>query len=153
MTADQSSSAAVPSVEPAGLGRRTAAALIDLLLMIGLFLLFAHEIGTWDTEGPQKRIALEDWDFGLYVLAVLLYYFALEALIERTLGKAMLSLHVSDLAGGRAGTGRIFKRTLMRIVDFLPLFYLVGFVAIIANERNARLGDLVAKTAVVPDRR
>ena len=138
-----------PAAEPAGVGHRTAAALVDLVLMIGLFLVFAKAIGTWDTQGPTKRIALHDWDFILYVTAVLLYYFALEALTRRTLGKAIFGLRVADMGGGHPSPGQVLGRTLMRLVDFLPVFYLVGFVAALANERNARLGDLVAKTAVV----
>jgi uncharacterized RDD family membrane protein YckC len=135
--------------EPAGLGRRTGAALIDLVLMIGLFLLFAKASGTWDLEGPTKRIELHGWDFIVYLVTLLFYYFAAEALTGRTIGKALQGLEVVDITGSHATPGQILKRTLMRLIDFLPVFYLVGFVAIIANERNARLGDLVAKTAVV----
>ena len=134
---------------PAPLGRRTAAALIDLVLMIGLFLLFARLIGTWDLEAPRKRIALENWDFLLYVTVVLGYYLAAEALFARTIGKAVFGLRVVDLGGGPARPAQIFNRTLLRIIEFLPALYLVGFVAALANERNARLGDLTAKTAVV----
>jgi uncharacterized RDD family membrane protein YckC len=137
------------AVEPAGIGRRTAAALIDLVLMIGLFLLFAAAIGTWDLEGSRQRIELRDWDFLLYVGTVLGYFFVAEGLTSRTIGKALCGLEVVDVGGGPPTTGQIAKRTPMRIIDFLPVFYLVGFVAIIANERNARLGDLVAKTAVI----
>ncbi len=136
-------------VTPATLGRRTAAALIDLVLMIGLFLLFAAAIGTWDLAGSTQRIALHDWDFLLYVGTVLGYFFVAEGMTSRTIGKALLGLEVVDVGGGPTTTGQTAKRTLMRIIDFLPAFYLVGFVAIVANERNARLGDLVAKTAVI----
>ena len=136
-------------VTPAGVGRRTAAALVDLVLMLGLCALFAYAIGTWDVEGSRKRIALEDWDFVLYVGAVLAYFFILETTTGTSLGKALLGLRVADADGGDPGPGQILTRTLVRVVDFLPILYLVGFVAILANERNARLGDLAAKTAVV----
>ena len=136
-------------VTPAGVGRRTAAALVDLVLMLGLGALFAYAIGTWDVEGSRKRIALEDWDFVLYVGAVLAYFFVLEATTRTSVGKALLGLRVADAGGGDPRPGQILTRTLMRVVDFLPVLYLVGFVAILANERNARLGDLAAKTAVV----
>ena len=134
---------------PAAPGRRTAAALVDLALMLALFALFAYAIGTWDMEGSRKRIELEGWDFVLYVGAVLAYFFILEAATRTSLGKALLGLWVADVGGGDPAPGQILRRTLMRIIDFLPALYLVGFVAILANERNARLGDLVAKTAVV----
>jgi len=40
-------------------------------------------------------------------------------------------------------------RTLLRIVDWLPALYLVGFIAMLATgERRMRLGDLAARTRV-----
>jgi uncharacterized RDD family membrane protein YckC len=40
-------------------------------------------------------------------------------------------------------------RTLLRIVDALPFFYIVGLVAIYVTDRKQRVGDLVADTIVV----
>jgi hypothetical protein len=37
----------------------------------------------------------------------------------------------------------------MRFVDFLPMFYGVGLVSLLATSRSQRLGDLVAGTLVV----
>jgi uncharacterized RDD family membrane protein YckC len=125
------------------------AALIDVVLMLALFAAFAKAIGTWDLEGTQKKIALYDWDFALYVGAVLLYFFAAEALTRRTVGKAMLGLRVVAATGAPATTGQVLGRTAMRLIDFLPALYLLGLAAMLAGARNARLGDLVAKTAVV----
>jgi hypothetical protein len=43
----------------------------------------------------------------------------------------------------------IAVRTLLRIVDWLPALYLVGFIAMLATgERRMRLGDLAARTRV-----
>jgi uncharacterized RDD family membrane protein YckC len=141
--------ASVPA--PASVGRRVAATLIDLVPLLALFALLAYTIGEWDLERPHRRIALRNEDFLLYLALVLAYYGVLEAAFGRTLGKAMLRLRVVRLDGSTPTTGQVAKRTLMRLLDFLPAFYLVGFVAAIANERNARLGDLVADTAVVAD--
>ena len=141
--------APTPIAVPAGVGRRAVAALIDVVLMLGLFAVFAKVIGTWDLEGAQKKIALYGSDFVLYVGAVLLYFFATEALIRRTVGKAMLGLRVVGAAGAPASIGQILGRTLMRLIDFLPALYLIGLAAMLASQRNARLGDLAAKTAVV----
>ena len=44
-------------------------------------------------------------------------------------------------------------RNLVRLVDVLPGFYLVGAVAIFATHRNQRLGDLAAGTLVVREPR
>ena len=37
-------------------------------------------------------------------------------------------------------------RNIARIVDFLPVFYLVGTISIVATEHDQRLGDLAAGT-------
>jgi len=44
-------------------------------------------------------------------------------------------------------------RNFLRIVDFLPAFYVVGVIAILATSQNQRLGDLAAGTLVVRERR
>src|SRR5438876_382409 len=43
-------------------------------------------------------------------------------------------------------------RNLVRLVDFLPLYYAVGAVTMFVNQRGQRLGDLAAGTVVVRDR-
>ena len=40
-------------------------------------------------------------------------------------------------------------RNLLRVADFLPFFYLLGFLVIVGNERSQRLGDMVAGTMIV----
>jgi|GEM_PF-3040163 uncharacterized RDD family membrane protein YckC len=40
----------------------------------------------------------------------------------------------------------------MRIVDGLPVFYIVGLVAVAASRKHQRLGDMVANTLVVQQR-
>jgi uncharacterized RDD family membrane protein YckC len=40
-------------------------------------------------------------------------------------------------------------RNVLRIVDFLPVLYLVGLVTVAVSQRNQRLGDLAAGTLVV----
>ncbi|MDP1804085.1 MAG: RDD family protein, partial [Acidimicrobiales bacterium] len=44
-------------------------------------------------------------------------------------------------------------RNILRIVDSLPGFYLVGIVSVMYTANNQRLGDLAAGTIVVRERR
>jgi hypothetical protein len=44
-------------------------------------------------------------------------------------------------------------RNLLRVIDILPAFYLVGMVTVLASSRNQRLGDLAAGTVIVRQRR
>ena len=67
----------------------------------------------------------------------------------QTLGKRLLRLRVMDQQGLRLQSNQIVIRNLMRFVDSLPLFYMVGGLASLANRKAQRLGDVVANTIVV----
>jgi len=67
----------------------------------------------------------------------------------QTLGKRLLRLRVTDVRGLHLQFSQIVVRNLLRFVDSLPAFYLVGGLACLANRRCQRLGDFVANTMVV----
>lgn len=67
----------------------------------------------------------------------------------QTLGKRVLRLRVVDAQGLRLQPGQVVIRNLLRFVDSLPAFYLVGGLASLLNRRSQRLGDLAANTLVV----
>ena len=146
--------AAPGSLEPTGsddvLGRRIAAGLIDVAFLIVLFVVLGVTIGETETEGGNNTVTLNGGPFLLYLALVLLYYFVLEAIWRASLGKLLLGLRVVGRDGDRPSVGAIALRTLLRIVDWLPFFYLAGFIALLATgTRRQRLGDLAAKTRVV----
>lgn len=67
----------------------------------------------------------------------------------QTIGKRVLRLRVIDLQGLRMKPSQVVIRNLLRFVDMLPVFYLVGGLACVINRRGQRLGDLAANTIVV----
>ncbi len=67
----------------------------------------------------------------------------------QTIGKRILRLRVVDLQGLRMKPSQVVIRNLLRFVDMLPIFYLVGGIACVVNRRSQRLGDLAANTVVV----
>jgi len=67
----------------------------------------------------------------------------------QTVGKRLLRLRVVDMQGLRLQFSQIVIRNLLRFVDTLPLFYLVGGVACLVNRRAQRLGDVAANTVVI----
>ena len=67
----------------------------------------------------------------------------------QTLGKRLLRLRVTDVNGLRLQFSQIVIRNLMRFVDSLPAFYLVGGVACLVSRRAQRLGDFAGNTVVV----
>ncbi len=67
----------------------------------------------------------------------------------QTVGKRLLRLRVLDEQGLRLTFSQIVARNLLRFVDALPAFYMVGGVAMLASRRAQRLGDYAANTVVV----
>jgi uncharacterized RDD family membrane protein YckC len=67
----------------------------------------------------------------------------------QTLGKRVLHLRVIDAQGLHLSFAQIALRNLLRLIDALPVCYLVGGLTALLNRRGQRLGDLVAGTVVI----
>jgi uncharacterized RDD family membrane protein YckC len=103
-------------------------------------------------------IADHRWANGLFVtdpvclvflVLMLLYFVLLEGLAGATLGKWVLGLRVVNANGEKPGLARSILRNLLRLVDGLPAFGIVGVVLILRSQERARFGDWVAGTRVV----
>ena len=82
-------------------------------------------------------------------LLYLLYATVPEATFGATPGKLLLRLRVVRLDGQPLDLRAMLIRNLMRLIDALPLLYLVGGVSVLATRGSQRLGDLAAGTTVV----
>ncbi|HYW51410.1 MAG TPA: RDD family protein, partial [Gemmatimonadaceae bacterium] len=148
----------VVSYTLAGIGTRGAAALIDLLLMLLLTGALWYAAATVPKLVPGLRsVAGEGWLTAFLILGQFSilwgYYVTFEAIWDgQTPGKRLLGLRVVRNGGGGVDLGPSAARNVIRFVDFLPFGYFVGMIAVIANQRNQRLGDLVAGTIVVRER-
>jgi len=67
----------------------------------------------------------------------------------QTIGKKLLRLRVVDAEGLRLQFNQIVTRNLLRFVDSLPAFYLVGGIVSLLNPACQRLGDIAANTIVI----
>ena len=67
----------------------------------------------------------------------------------QTVGKRLMRLRVMDAQGLRLQPQQVIIRNLLRFVDMLPAFYLLGGIVLLLNRRTQRLGDLAANTIVV----
>jgi uncharacterized RDD family membrane protein YckC len=140
--------AAAPGQEDL-LGPRIGAALIDIALLVAVLAILAATIGEATVGDGGFSFELYGTEAALYFALVLLYYFALEAVIGQTVGKLLLGLRVVRTNGSRPSLAAIGVRTLLRVVDWLPFLYLIGFIAMLATgPRRHRLGDLAARTSV-----
>ncbi|HEX4928807.1 MAG TPA: RDD family protein [Burkholderiales bacterium] len=91
---------------------------------------------------------------GLVLLAAFFLEWLLPATFEamwngQTPGKRALGLRVLNDDGTPLRWPGALTRNLLRAADFLPLFYGVGLLAMLANRDFKRLGDLAAGTVVV----
>ena len=81
---------------------------------------------------------------------VFAYYAGLELLWDgQTVGKRALKLRVLRDNGTPVDAAAVLARTVVRLVDFLPVGYLVGLISMIVDGRARRLGDIVGGTIVV----
>jgi uncharacterized RDD family membrane protein YckC len=67
----------------------------------------------------------------------------------QTLGKRVVRLRVVDAEGMRLEFSQIVIRNLLRVVDSLPIFYLVGGASAFLSRKAQRLGDIAANTVVI----
>lgn len=133
----------------AGLGSRIAAAIVDALIL-GLVLLLAafgiFGLADWFSS-PLLAIGL-----GWLVILVLVigYFVAFEVFNDgKTPGKSMFGIRVLGVDGDPVGFGPSMVRNLLRLVDIFPVLPILGPIAILASDRNQRIGDMAARTLVV----
>jgi uncharacterized RDD family membrane protein YckC len=69
----------------------------------------------------------------------------------QTIGKRVMGLRVMDEHALGLEFSQVVVRNLLRFIDGLPLFYLVGGACCFFSKRSQRLGDLAANTIVVRD--
>jgi uncharacterized RDD family membrane protein YckC len=79
----------------------------------------------------------------------LTYYIVPETLFGASLGKLLTGLRVVRVDGRPLGLSSVLVRNLLRLIDALPVLYLVGGVLVLMTASSQRLGDLVAGTTVV----
>lgn len=138
----------------AGIGSRFVAGLVDGLIKgVAILILVVASImlSTADEGGGTLATALA-------AIVIFLINISYDILFEvlasgRTPGKRMNGIRVVGEKGQPVTFVPSAVRNLMRLVDILPIGYMVGAVSVLATARNQRLGDLAAGTMVVRDRR
>ncbi|OYD09581.1 RDD family protein [Paludifilum halophilum] len=141
--------------ETAGVGSRALALLLDWLILstAGLLLLIPASL----FMGLSEIVGNPFWSsliiavfFFLFLFLPLAYYVLTEYFMNgQTIGKKVMGLRVISDQGTAPGFLAVFLRNLLRMVDNLPLLYLVGMTAVMIHSREKRLGDLAAGTLVV----
>jgi uncharacterized RDD family membrane protein YckC len=141
---------AIPIVlDVTGIGPRTIATIVDSLIQLAAFLAIAWLVSV---SGIGENGAAVILLVALFLL-VWGYFIVLEGLWGgRTPGKAAARIRVVRADGRPVTWTQVTVRNLLRIVDFLPFYYIVGGLLVVLTRRSQRLGDLAAGTVVVRDR-
>ncbi len=127
----------------AGFYVRSIAWLLDALIQGGLLFLLGIALPS-----------LGDFGMGLFLIAVFIINWFYPVLFEvymhgQTPGKKVMKIQVLLMDGTLVNWGASMLRNLLRTVDFLPFFYILGFISMLFSKDFRRLGDLAADTIVV----
>jgi uncharacterized RDD family membrane protein YckC len=118
---------------------------VSLVIVVPLFLLggFFGFFGSYAFVffGPTTLLSWLLW---------LLYFTYFEATSGQTLGKQLMNIRVVDeTTMQHLDFARSFVRNILRIIDWLPFLYLIGFILIVTNSKKQRIGDMAARSIVV----
>jgi uncharacterized RDD family membrane protein YckC len=143
----------------AGPGSRSYAFIIDwhvrfimaLAWFFGATLLYTGSIAILRGAGGGYEHFF--WIVVLPALGIyLLYHPILEAAMQgRTPGKRMAGVRIVTRGGDIPGPGALLLRNVFRLIDALPMFYVVGLASVILTAQHVRIGDLAAGTLLVLD--
>lgn len=143
----------------AGLGTRFIAWITDqllmILMMIVLFIILVASGSTYDAflgnRGHSSSTAaaiLIGAIVLIWGLGSMLYFGLCELLMHgATPGKRSLKIRVVKTNGFALDARSVFLRTVFRVLDNIPLLYIVPLL----SKQSQRLGDMVAGTVVVSD--
>jgi len=140
-----------------GIGIRGVAVAIDGIPWLAAFFLatwaVAAATGQLETGAASVDAELSGTPglaaFGLWIGLGVAYHAVLEWWAGQTVGKYLVSIRVVATDGTPVSGRAAVLRNLLRVVDFLPVFYLVGIAVMLFADEATRLGDLVADTRVV----
>lgn len=146
----------------AGVGSRFLALFADTVIQaIAEFILVLFFVLIVSSAKRAALGAMSDnsakWFVAALLLVNFLLYWGYFSLFEafwngQTPGKRLLKIRVIKDSGRQITLFEALARNLIRVIDMLPTFYLVGVVSMICNREQKRLGDLVAGTIVVHER-
>lgn len=138
----------------AGPGTRSYAFLTDWLIrLLGalIWLLIAELLQLVPAiAGRPAADAIMITGIVLALVTYFLYQPVLEVLTKGcTPGLRTAEARIVTLEGATPGTGALIIRNVFRLIDSLPIFYVVGLITCMLTPKRVRLGDIVAGTVMV----
>ncbi len=146
------------SHEPAGIGSRFVASVIDAILQAAMMLGVLSSAGVWTLPLKAATCSSTMWAGAVTMLLAFLVLWGYHIFFEmiwngQTPGKRTVGIRILKDGGYPIGFLDSVVRNLLRLVDFLPFSSGVGLVVMLCNSRFKRVGDFAAGTIVVKERR
>lgn len=140
--------------EFASLFRRFLAKTLDsIIIMLPPAVFFSiYFFGSDFQFHPLKIFMLGFLAFGYLILGNLIYHWLLEGIYGKTLGKKLCGIIVLKDDFTKCGLLSGFLRNILRIADNF-FYYLVGLISMTGTLKWQRLGDVVAGTVVVREKK
>ena len=132
--------------------RRGIAFLLDFLFLSIFFFPATYLYsGKW-VMGPEEHLwGISDPICLVFLFIIFAYFIFMEAYVGWTVGKRILGMRVVDTDVSKIGLSKSITRNLLRLVDGLPAFNILGIVLIVTSPGGQRFGDRIAKTYVVKE--
>jgi uncharacterized RDD family membrane protein YckC len=130
--------------------RRGIAWFIDIVFLSIFFFPATYLYsGKW-VMGPAEHLwGILDPICLVFLFIIFAYMIFMEAYLGWTVGKRILGMRVIDGSGSRIGLSKSVIRNLLRLIDGLPAFNILGIVLIASSPKGQRFGDRVAGTYVI----
>jgi uncharacterized RDD family membrane protein YckC len=140
-----------------GVGIRGVAMTIDSVAWFGLLFVAVYAVALPTGQVAVTASGADAELTGVYGTAAFVlwlglgtaYHTLLEWRFGHTVGKYLVQIRVTSSDGSSPSLRGALVRNLVRFVDWFPLLYVVGIVAMVLSDRDRRLGDRVGDTLVV----
>lgn len=141
----------------AGLGSRFLGVLCDSVIQGVIYAVVILAMGFLVPRSMEWDVASK-WVIAAVIIFFFCLYWGYYAIFEilwkgQTPGKRVAGVRVIKDSGRAITPFEAVARNLVRVVDQIPGFYGVGIVCAFFDKRNRRLGDFVAGTVVVHERK
>ncbi|MFH1326614.1 MAG: RDD family protein [archaeon] len=135
----------------ASIWERIFSFILDIIFLSAFFFPITYLYsGKWLMYPEDHLWSIFDPICLIFLIIIFLYFVILEAYFGQTVGKKIMKINVVDYKDNkRIGIKKSLIRNLLRLVDGLPAFNLLGLFLIIYTKNHQRFGDMIAKTFVI----
>lgn len=134
--------------EPAGLGLRTLAYVIDGVILTVWAVIVLYTLLQLQDSMSEALFVI------LIIFLIVVPYSFYDLLMEvfndgQSIGKKIMKIKVVNLDGTKPSIGGYLIRWLFRPIDFAVTNYMLSLIMVLTTKNSQRLGDYLANTTVI----